>query len=159
MKIADLQARDALWACRSAVFTSLGPELMSNVSFGSLGKKFGNHCSTVCTTGQTLRQTGYSSRKPHQAPLLSAKNRKPRLQFAQTHQKRVYDRRKNVASSEAFPMNPKRWLWVKIPLIQQFEKYSDKPVWHQQPWHIQSHISRLSSSIGCLGWTAADHVD
>ena len=35
--------RDVLWACRSAVFTSLGPGQTSNFSFGSLAKKFGNH--------------------------------------------------------------------------------------------------------------------
>ncbi len=38
------------------------------------------------TTRQTLKQTGYSSRRPHRVPLLSAKNRKRRLQSAQAHQ-------------------------------------------------------------------------
>ncbi len=33
------------------------------------------------TTRRTLQQMGYSSRKPHREPLLSAKNRKRRLQF------------------------------------------------------------------------------
>ncbi len=37
------------------------------------------------TTRLTLRQMGYSCRRPHRVPLLSAKNRKRRLQFAQTH--------------------------------------------------------------------------
>ncbi len=35
------------------------------------------------TTRRTLKQMGYSSRRPHRVPLLSAKNRKRRLQFAQ----------------------------------------------------------------------------
>ncbi len=35
------------------------------------------------TTHQTLKQMGYSSRRAHRVPLLSAKNRKRRLQFAQ----------------------------------------------------------------------------
>ncbi len=39
-----------------------------------------------CTTHRTLKQMGYSSRRPHRVPLLSAKNRKWRLQFAQAHQ-------------------------------------------------------------------------
>ncbi len=39
------------------------------------------------TTRRTLKQMGYSSRRPHWVPLLSAKNRKRRLQFAQAHQK------------------------------------------------------------------------
>ncbi len=38
------------------------------------------------TTHRTLKQMGYSSRRPHRAPLLSAKNRKQRLHFAQAHQ-------------------------------------------------------------------------
>ncbi len=38
------------------------------------------------TTRRTLKQMGYSSRRPHRVPLLPAKNRKRRLQFAQTHQ-------------------------------------------------------------------------
>ncbi len=38
------------------------------------------------TTRRTLKQMGYSSRRPHRVPLLSAKNSKRRLQFAQAHQ-------------------------------------------------------------------------
>ncbi len=38
------------------------------------------------TTCQTLKQMGYSSRRPHRVSLLSDKNRKRRLQFAQAHQ-------------------------------------------------------------------------
>ncbi len=38
------------------------------------------------TTRRTLKKMGYSSRRPHRVPLLSAKNRKRRLQFAQAHQ-------------------------------------------------------------------------
>ncbi len=37
------------------------------------------------TTHRTLKQMGYSSRRPHRVPLLSAKNRKRRLQFTQAH--------------------------------------------------------------------------
>ncbi len=38
------------------------------------------------TTRRTLKQMRYSSRRPHRVPLLSAKNRKRRLQFTQAHQ-------------------------------------------------------------------------
>ncbi len=38
------------------------------------------------TTHRTLKQMGFSSRRPHRVPLLSDKNRKRRLKFAQTHQ-------------------------------------------------------------------------
>ncbi len=37
------------------------------------------------TTCRTLKQMGYSSRRPHRVPLLSVKNRKRRLQFTQAH--------------------------------------------------------------------------
>ncbi len=37
------------------------------------------------TTRRTLKQMGSSSRRPHRVPLLFAKNRKRRLQFAKAH--------------------------------------------------------------------------
>ncbi len=52
------------------------------------------------TTRRTLKQMGYSSRRPHQVPLLSAKNRKRRLQFAQAHQNWTIEDWKNVAWSD-----------------------------------------------------------
>ncbi len=50
------------------------------------------------TTHRTLKQTGYSSRRPHQVLLLSAKNRKRRLQFTQAHQNWTIENWKNVHS-------------------------------------------------------------
>ncbi len=38
------------------------------------------------STRRTMKQMDYSSRRPHRVPLLSAKNRKRRLQFTQAHQ-------------------------------------------------------------------------
>ncbi len=38
------------------------------------------------TTCRTLKKMGFSSRRPHRVPLLSAKNRKRRIQFTQAHQ-------------------------------------------------------------------------
>ena len=52
------------------------------------------------TTHRTLKQMGYSSRRPHRVPLLSAKNRKQRLQFAQAHQNWTIEDWKNVAWSD-----------------------------------------------------------
>ncbi len=52
------------------------------------------------TTRRTLKQMSYSSRRPHRVPLLSAKNRKQRLQFAQTHQNWTIEDWKNVAWSD-----------------------------------------------------------
>ncbi len=52
------------------------------------------------TTCQTLKQMGYSSRRRHRVPLLSATNRKQRLQFAQARQNWTIEDWKNVAWSE-----------------------------------------------------------
>ncbi len=52
------------------------------------------------TTRRTLKQMGYSSRRPHRVPLRSAKNRKRRLQFAQAHQNWTIEDWKNVAWSD-----------------------------------------------------------
>uniref|UniRef100_A0A3P8VAQ1 Transposase Tc1-like domain-containing protein n=1 Tax=Cynoglossus semilaevis TaxID=244447 RepID=A0A3P8VAQ1_CYNSE len=52
------------------------------------------------TVRPTLRQMGYSSRRPHRVPLLSAKNRKLRLQFAQAHRNWTIEDWKNVAWSD-----------------------------------------------------------
>ncbi len=52
------------------------------------------------TTHWTLKQMGYSSRRPHRVPLLSAKNRKRRLKFAQAHQNWTIEDWKNVAWSD-----------------------------------------------------------
>ncbi len=43
------------------------------------------------TTHRTLKQMGYSSRRPHRVPFLSAKNRKRRLKFTQAHQNWTID--------------------------------------------------------------------
>ncbi len=48
----------------------------------------------------SLKQMGYSSRRPHRVPLLSAKNRKRRQQFTQEHQNCTIEDCKNVAWSD-----------------------------------------------------------
>ncbi len=50
------------------------------------------------TTRWTLKQMGYSSRRLHRGPLLSAKNRKRRLQYAQVHQNWTIEDWKNAWS-------------------------------------------------------------
>ncbi len=52
------------------------------------------------TTRRTLKQMDYSSRRPHRVPLLSAKNRKQRLQFTQAHQNWTIEDWKNIAWSD-----------------------------------------------------------
>ncbi len=53
-----------------------------------------------CTTCRTLKQMSNSSRRPHRVPLLSAKNRNRRLQFAQARQNWTIEDWKNVAWSD-----------------------------------------------------------
>ncbi len=52
------------------------------------------------TTHRTLKQMGSSSRRPHRVPLLSAKNRKRRIQFTQDHQNWTIEDWKNIAWSD-----------------------------------------------------------
>ncbi len=53
------------------------------------------------TTHRTLKEIGgSSSRRPHRVPLLSAKNRKRRLQFTQAHQNWTIEDWKTVAWSD-----------------------------------------------------------
>ncbi len=61
------------------------------------------------TRRRTLKQMGYSSRRPHQVPLLSAKNRKRRLQFAQAHQNWTIEDWKNVAWSDESQFLLRHW--------------------------------------------------
>ncbi len=50
--------------------------------------------------GRTLKQMSYSSRRPHRVPLLSAKNRKRRIQFTQAHQNWTIEDWKNYDWSD-----------------------------------------------------------
>ncbi len=52
------------------------------------------------TTRRTLKQMGYSSRRPHRVTLLSAKNRKRRIQFTQAHQHWIIEDWKNISWSD-----------------------------------------------------------
>ncbi len=87
------------------------------------------------TTHRTLKQMGYSSRRPHRVPLLSAKNRKRRLKFTQAHQNWIIEDWKNVASSDE-----SRFLL----------RHSDGRVriWHERTWKHGSTLPCLNGS----GW-------
>ncbi len=90
------------------------------------------------TTHRTLKQMGYSSRIPHRVLLLSAKNRKRRLQFTQAHQNWTIEDWKNVAWSDE-----SRFLL----------RHSDDRVriWHKE--HESMDLSCLVSTVqaGCGG--------
>ncbi len=68
------------------------------------------------TTHRTLKQMDYSSRRPHRVLLLSDKNRKRRLQFAQAHQNWTIEDWKtlpgltSLVESEFGVKNMKAWI-------------------------------------------------
>ncbi len=73
------------------------------------------------TTRQTLKQMGSSSRRPHRVPLLSAKNRKRRQQFTQTHQDWTIEDWKNVAWSDESEFGVKNMkAWIHLAFSQRF---------------------------------------
>jgi len=47
---------------------------------------------------------------------------------------------------------------VKIPVTEQIMKYSDQPVWHQQPYYAQNcPILTLSLEFRRLTWPGPQH--
>ncbi len=85
---------------------------------------------------RTLKQMGNSSRRPHRLPLLSAKNRKRRLQFAWAHQNCIIEDWKNVAWSEK-----SRFLL----------RHSDGRVRNWRKEHESMDPSRLVSTVQASG--------
>ncbi len=86
------------------------------------------------TTCRTLKQIGYSSRRTHRVPLLSAKNRTWRIQFTQAHQNWTIEDWKNVAWSDE----------------SRFLLHSDGRVsiWCKRTWKYGSILPCLNGSSG-----------
>ncbi len=125
------------------------------------------------TTRQTLKQMGYSSTRLDLVPLLSAKNRKRRLQFAQDHQNWTIEDWKTLpglmsldfccyiqmVGSEFAVKNMKAW--IHPSLSQRFQAGGGGVmVWGIFSWHT---LGRLVPIEHCLNATAylsivADHV-
>ncbi len=97
--------------------------------------------NSECTTRRTLKQMGSSSRRPHRVPLLSAKNRKRMLQFAQAHQNWTIEDWKNVAWSDE-----SRFLL----------RYSDDRVgiWHKEHENMDPSclVSTVQAGVMCGGY-------
>ncbi len=87
------------------------------------------------TTRRTLKQMSYSSRRPHRVPLLSAKNRKRRIQFTQAQQNWTIEDWKNVAWSD------ESWFLLR---------HSDGRVriWCKRTWKHGSILPCLNGSGG-----------
>ncbi len=88
------------------------------------------------TTRRTLKQMGFSSQRPHRVPLLSAKNRKRRLQFAQVHQNWTIENCKNVAwSDETRALCPVSLLTL-VSSLTRYELY-------KRSWKFDLYMSML----------------
>ncbi|MDW1568537.1 hypothetical protein R7D93_25435 [Vibrio sp. YT-15] len=68
------------------------------------------------TTRPTLKQMGYSSRRPHQVPLLSANNRKLRLQFTRVFSPKLDNRRLEKPHSDG-SMDPALYQRFRLLLL------------------------------------------
>ncbi len=93
---------------------------------------------TEHTTHRTLKQMRYSSRRSHRVLLLSAKNKKQRIQFTQAHQNWTIEDWKNIAWSDE-----SRFLL----------QHSDGRVsiWCKRTWKPGSILPCLNGS-GCWWW-------
>ncbi len=115
------------------------------------------------TTRRTLKQMGYSSRRPHRVLLLSAKNRKRRLQFTQAHQNWTIEDWKNVAwSIESRFLLRRVRIWHKEHesmdpscLVSTVQAGGGGVVWGIYFWHtlgplvpIEHHLNTQTSPSG-----------
>ena len=93
------------------------------------------------TTRQTLRRMGYSSRRSHRLPLLSAKNRKLRLQFAQAYQNRTIEDWKHITWCDEYGF-----------LLQHLD--GRVRIWHQQHESMDPSclVSTVQAGGGVMVW-------
>ncbi len=119
------------------------------------------------TTRQTLKQMGSSSRRPHRVPLLSAKNKKQRLQFTQAHQNWTIEDWKNLFRFLLWHSDGRVRIWRKEHesmdsscLVSTVQAGGGVVVWGICSWHT---LRPLVPTEHCLNATVylsivADHV-
>ncbi len=118
---------------------------------------------------------GYSSRRPHRVPLLSAKNRKRRLQFTQAPQNWTKEDWKNVAWSDEsrFLMRHSNgWvrIWCKehenmdpsclVSTVQAAAGGGGLMVWGIFSWHTLGPLVPIEHHLNATAYLSivADHV-
>ncbi len=125
-----------------------------------------------CTTRQTLKQMDYNSRRPQRVPLLSAKNRKRMLQFAQAHQKWTIEDWKNVAwSDESWFLlrhsDGRVRIWRKEHesmdpscLVSMVQTGGGVMVWGVISWHILGPLVPIEHCLNATAYLSivTDHV-
>ncbi len=122
------------------------------------------------TTRRTLKLMGNSSKRPHRVHLLSAKNRKRRIQFTQAHQNWTIEDWKNAAWSDE-----SRFLLRHSDVGSEFGvKYSMDPsclvsavqaaggvmVWGLFSWHTLGPLVPIEHRLNATAYLSivADHV-
>ncbi len=122
------------------------------------------------TTRGTLKQMGYSSRRPHRVPLLSDKNRERRLQFAQAHQNWTIEDWKNVAWSDESRFllrhsDGRVRIWRKehesMDLVSMVQAGGGGVmVWGIFSWHTLGPLVPIEHSLNATAYLSivADHV-
>ncbi len=124
------------------------------------------------TTRRTLKQMGSSSRRPHWVPLLPAKNRKRRLQFAQVHQNWTIEDWKNVAWSDEsrFHSDGRVRIWRKehesmdpsclVSTVQAGGGGGGVMVWGIFSWHTLGPLVPIEHRLNATAFLSivADHV-
>ncbi len=115
---------------------------------------------------------GYSSRRPHRVPLLSAKNRKRRLQFAQAHQNWTIEDWKNVDRTDESRLllrhsDDRVRIWCKEHesrdpscLVSTVQAGGGVMVWGIYPWHTLGPLVLIEHRLNGTAYLniIADHV-
>ncbi len=121
---------------------------------------------------RTLKQMGYSSGRPHQVPLLSAKNSKRRLQFAQAHQNWTIEDWNNIAWSDEFRFllqhsDGRVRIWRKeyksmdpSCLVSMVQAGGGVMVWGIFSWHTLGPLVPIGHRLNATAYLSivADHV-
>ncbi len=124
------------------------------------------------TTRRTLKQMGSSSRRPHRVPLLSANNRKRRIQFAQAHQNWTIEDWKNFAWSDESRFllrhsDGRVRIWRKAHesmdlscLVSTVQTVGGVMVWGMFSWHTLGHLVPIEHRLNVTDYLSivADHV-
>ncbi len=124
------------------------------------------------TTRRTLKQMSYSSRRLHRVPLLSAKNRKRRPQFAQAHQNWTIKDWKSIAWTDESRFllrhsDVRVRIWHKVHesmdpscLVSTVQAGGGVMVWGIFSWHTLGPLVPIENCLNATAYLSivTDHV-